>query len=258
MVLKSAFWIVCLTAVTLHAAFLDDDMDGVANEEDRCPNSAITDIVGADGCAVDKVVFKKEHHFDFSIGYVYSRVDSNTSQDAQSLSLGYHYGDFSAYLYTSNYNLQTGASGVDDTTLAFYYRRTFTDYALKAGIGGYIPSDSGSGNRTDYFFTARATRYLDLYDLSAEYQHTFMQDDATTDSDRLTLSLGYIPTQKSYTSLSWTTQTSIYGGEEALQNISLYASYFWSSHWFVSGEVSKGISDTAIDYSAAVKVGYYF
>ena len=50
----------------------------------------------------------------------------------------------------------------------------------------------------------------------------------------------------------------IYEGEEALQNISLYASYFLNSHWFLSGELSKGMSDTAVDFSGTVSVGYYF
>ena len=256
--LKKFFLVLLLTSVALQAAFLDDDMDGVANEDDRCPNSALTDIVDASGCEIEKVTFKKEHHFDISLGYGYSRVDENSSQDAQSLSLGYYYGDFSARVYTSNYDLQSGESGIDDTTLALYYRWSSSSYTLKTGVGGYIPSDSDNQNRTDYFLTARVTRYLGLYDISAEYQHTFMRDDNTTDSELLTLSLGYMPTPKTYMSCSFTNQTSIYEGEASLQNITFSGSYFLNSHWFFSGEVAKGLSNSATDFSYAVNAGYYF
>ena len=256
--LKKIFVVLLLFATGAYAAFLDDDMDGVANEDDRCPNSALTDIVDADGCAVAKVTFKKEHRFDISVGYAYTRVDENSSQTAQSLSLGYYYGDFSAWLYTSNYDLQNGESGIDDTTLALYYRWKKPTYTFKAGIGGYIPSGSENGNRTDYFVSARAIRYFDVYDLSIAWQHTFMQDDATTDSDRITLSAGYTVTPEMYASLSYTEQSSIYEEEGNLRKISLYAGYFWNSHWYLTGELSKGLSESATDFSGAVSVGYFF
>jgi len=247
-----------LIGTLAHAAFLDDDLDGVANEDDRCPNSALTDIVDADGCAVEKVTFKKEHHFDISVGYLYAKVDANSSQNAKSLSVGYYYGDFSAWLYTSDYNLQSGESGIDDTTLALYYRWKQPTYTFKAGAGGYIPTESQNGNNTDYFVTARVVYYAGFYDIAAEYQHTFMQDDATTDSDRLTLSTGYAFTPKSYASLSYTEQSSIYEEEANLRTLSLYVNHFLNEHWFLSAELSKGLSDSATDFACGVYVGYYF
>lgn len=246
-----------VAVVTLHASFLDDDLDGVANEDDRCPNSALTDIVDADGCAVAKVTFKKEHHFDITAGYLYVKTDENSSQKTKSLSFGYYYGDFSAWLYTSDYNLQSGESGIGDTTLSFYYRWKEPTYTFKAGVGGYIPTDGQNANSTDYFVSTRFIYYVGFYDIAAEYQHTFMQDEATTDSDRLTLSAGYTFSPKSYASLSYTEQSSIYE-EENLRTLSLYASHFMTDYWFFSVELSKGVSDSATDFVSGLSVGYYF
>lgn len=255
---KALVTLFLLVGTLSHAAFLDDDLDGVANEDDRCPNSALTDIVDADGCAVEKVTFKKERHFDISVGYLYAKVDEDSSQNAKSLSFGYYYGDFSAWLYTSDYNLQSGESGIDDTTLALYYRRREPTYTFKAGIGGYIPSDSQNANSMDYFVTARVIRYVGFYDISAEYQHTFMQDDATIDSDRLTLSAGYAFNPKSYASLSYTEQSSIYEEESNLRTLSLYVNRFLNDQWYLFAELSKGLSESATDFAYGLYIGYYF
>ena len=244
--------------VQLHAEFLDDDMDGVPNELDRCPHSVLTDIVDATGCRVDQVHFKKEHHFDITLGLSYSKPDDNTTQSAQSLSLGYYYGNFSAYFYTSNYDLQNGESGVDDSTLAFYYRRIDGNLGFKIGAGGYMPTGDAADNKTDYFLTGKISYYRDVLDLTLDFQHTFMQDIDTVDTDRLTLSAGYLLSSKAYGSLSYTKQNSIYDTDERLNSVALYLSYFFNYHWFVSGEISRGVSDAATDFSSVVNIGYYF
>ena len=242
----------------LYADFLDDDMDGVSNEEDKCPNSAFSDIVGADGCKVDSVVFKKEHHFDISVGLSYSKNDDTQSDNAQNFSLGYYYGNFSSYLYTSNTNLQNGQSGVDDTTLSFYYKKADNEILYKAGAGFYLPTSDINNNQTDYFLSAKILYYLDDYDFSIELQHTFMKDTDTKDTNRLSLSAGYILSDKTYTSLTYTTQDSIYADEKRLQNATLYLNYFFDTHWFVSGEFSLGLSNSATNEYVGMRVGYYF
>ncbi len=245
-------------ASLLYGAFVDDDMDGVANEDDRCPDSALTDIVGADGCAVKRVAFRKEHLFDLSVGYSYIRYDANLSQDSKSLSLGYRYGNFSALLYASDYDLKTGESGAGDTTVAVYYRGESGDIAYKAGVGCYLPTDEGSGNRSDYFIESRIVYYLGAFDGSLAYQHTFMQDIGTRDSDRLTLSVGCLPGEHLYTALSYTTQRSIYRDEKSLQSAALYIGYAIGREWSLSAELSKGLSESASDLSYGMRLGYYF
>ncbi len=258
MLKKTSFFLLICFVFTSEAAFLDDDLDGVANEDDLCPNSALTDIVDATGCSVGKITFKKEHHFDITAGISYSKFDDNNSQTAQSISLGYYYGNFSAYFYTSNYDSKTGESGIDDSTLAFYYRKVQKDIAYKIGIGSYIPTNDADGNEADYFFNTKITYYMDPYDLTLDLQHTFVNDNASEDTNRLTLTLGYLFSQKGYSAFSYTWQNSVYADEKDLENAALYISYFIDEHWFISGEVSLGISESATDFSSVVNLGYYF
>ncbi len=256
--IKGIFLYLILLAPLLYGAFIDDDLDGVANEDDMCPNSALTDIVGMDGCKVEKIKFKKDHHFDVSLGFSYSKFDDNLSQNSKSISLGYYYGNFSAWFYTSDYDLKTGESGAGDTTIGLYYRGEFKNIGYKAGVGSYIATDGNSANKSDFFVESKLIYYHKSFDSTILYQHTFMRDSGSKDSDQITLSGGYLVSEKIYTSLLYTIQTSIYKGEQNLQNIAFYTSYNLSKHMFVSGELSKGLSDSATDIYYVLNLGYYF
>ena len=256
--LKKGIVLLFCTFLGLHAQFVDDDMDGVANEDDLCPNSALTDIVDAKGCAIDKVAFKKEHHFDLTLGYSYSRFDSDTSQHSQSLSLGYYYGNFSAYFYTYNYDLQNGESGIADSTLAVYYRQIDGQIAFKFGAGLYIPTSDALENKTDTFLSTKLTYYYQKYDFTLNFQHTFMNDTNTVDTDRLAVSIGYVLSENTYISLSYSSQNSIYENEGDIDTVALYGSYYIDKHWFVSNEISLGLSESATDLYYIFNIGYYF
>jgi len=243
---------------TVNAAYLDDDMDGVENGDDLCPNSALTDIVDERGCVVEKLTFKQEHRFDIILGYKYAKVNEEYSQSGQSLSLGYHYSNFSAYFYTSNYDINNGESGIDDSSLSFYYRLNKNDFSFSLGAGVYIPTYDSAGNKSDYFVKTRVTRYVGLYDFSIDIGHTFMHDEGTRDTDTFSLSSGYLASEKSYFSISYTNQNSIYEDERNLQSISLYAGYFFNEKLFLSTTISGGLSESATDFSYSLNVGYRF
>ncbi len=252
----SLFLITVMTS--LYAFYLDDDMDGVENADDRCPNSAITDIVDAHGCATSQVTFKQEQHIDISLGYVYTKYTDKTSQTSQNLSLNYYYGAFSAWLYSSTYNTQANESGLDDTTVSFYYRWIQPKYSLKIGLGSYLSTSSQNGNKTDYFITAKAIHYVEEYDFSAIYQHIFMRDKNTKGSDSLSLSTGYSLTPNSYISLSYIVQTSIYQDGTDLRELTLYLSHFLNDNYFINGEILHGLDNSTINKSYSINIGYFF
>ncbi len=256
--LKKTFLIYLIFYTYLHAEFIDDDLDGVANEDDLCPNSQLTEIVDSKGCGIKKITFKEDDHFDISVGYTYLKEDANNSQRFQSLSIDYYYKNFSIWLYSSKYNSQNIENSFDDLTLAVYHRWLYPSYNIKMGFGSYIPYNSNGGNKTDYFVTIKGMKYTKKYNFIAEYQYTFMYDNTTQNSNRLTLSVGYNLTSKSYSSISYSKQTSIYKNEKNINNITLYYSHFWNSNWFITGEIVKGLSSSSVDYSTSLSIGYYF
>ncbi len=255
---RAIFLSLLFFAVVVNAQYLDDDMDGVENEDDLCPNSAITDIVDERGCVIEKVDFKSGHHFDITLGYKYARLDEEYSQTSQSLSLGYYYENFSAYFYTSNYDLNSGESGADDSSLSFYYRIENGKFRYRFGVGVYIPTYDSADNKTDYFTRAKVIYYRDNFDFSFSLGHTFMQDIDSVDTNSFTIGVGYMVTQKRYISLSYKNQDSIYANEENLQDLSFYVNYLFNEHVFLSTQLSAGLSKSSADFSATVNIGYYF
>lgn len=251
-IIKILLLLVFFTVNSQAKLFLDNDLDGVANEDDKCPNSKITDIVDKDGCAVDKVAFKKEQHIDISIGASQSKVD-NSWQNSQDLSLGYYYGDSSFWLTLSKYSDEN----LNDLTFAYNYYLNYTNYTVTLGAGAYIPLNSDSNNKTDYFLSAKYTYYFNNSALSAEYQHTFSKDTDTQDSNALSVEYGYLFSQNLYVALSYSIESPIYKGENKIQTIGLYTNWHLNKNWYISADFKKELHIySKIAYS--VTLGYYF
>lgn len=251
-IIKLLLSIIVLSINLQAKIFLDNDLDGVANEDDKCPNSKITDIVNKDGCRVDKVVFKEENHIDISISLGQDKVD-NIWQSSQNLALGYYYKNSSFWLTISNYE----SDNSQDLALAYYHYINNSNYTITLGAGAYIPLNSENSNKTDYFLSAKYTYFLNSATLSAEFQHTFSRDTDTQDTNSLTLQYGYLFNKSLYIALSYNLESSIYKDESNLQNIGIYTNYHLNRNWYISTDFKKYIQNSS-NLSYSVTVGYYF
>ncbi len=230
--------------------FLDNDLDGVANKDDKCPNSKITDIVDKYGCAVSKVVFKEDKHLDISIGISRDKSSGNW-QNSQYLSLSYYYGNSNFSITASKYS----SNNSNDLTVAYYYYINNPKYCISLGAGTYIPFDSNDKN--DYFLSAKYTYYFYNSVLSAEYKHIFSRDVGTKDSNSLTVEYGYLINKKLFIALSYSLENSIYENKNNIQTIDFYTNYHFNKNWYISGDLQKNVSSSS-DISYTVSLGYYF
>jgi hypothetical protein len=243
----------------LFAEFLDDDIDGIENSQDKCPDSKITDIVDEDGCSIERLIYKKEHYFDISVGISYTKFDTNSSQTAQSLYLSYYYGENLAInFYTSNYDLDSGDSGIDDSTLGINYMMEYDNSYYSMGAGLYLPTFDIEGNEVDYFLKAKVALQKEDFSFSLYLQHTFINDTLTQDTNTITLSSGVNINQSLYTSLSYTIQDSIYKNQDRLKTIELYGSYYFNNSFFINSSLSFGLNDYSIDKSYQISLGYSY
>ena len=67
--MKKTIFSFLLIPFVLQANFLDDDMDGVENSFDKCPNTLFSDIVDKYGCAKKSLEFSLSKGGDISLGY---------------------------------------------------------------------------------------------------------------------------------------------------------------------------------------------
>jgi len=266
-------------------AYSDMDMDGVADSVDKCPNTPLTDLVDINGCPIKtvKVSQKTKSHFDIVVGanYAGSNFVSTPSSDtySSSLQLDYYYKDFSLQASTSYYKTDSDGyseSGMNDSFVgAAYNFHPLKALTLRVGAGALLPTYSTSlnNNNTDYVGSLNASYLFGKINIFAGYVFTQVNDDdvvVTTNNgansynvvynntNAYSVGLGYYLTNKLYVSGAYNQTESIYKGVEDAKTVSAYAYYSIDKNWFMNFSYAYGLSDSASDNAASVKLGYYF
>jgi len=266
-------------------AYSDSDMDGVEDSLDKCPNTPFTDLVNSNGCSIKKLSPKiNYHHFDIIVGanYTGSNLVNSPAIDNYSASLqaDYYYKDFSLQATTSYYTVDSSdghnTHGMNDSYVgAAYTLHPIKDLSLRFGAGVLLPTydNSLNNNKTDYSASVNVSYMLDKVNLFGTYIYTNINDDDVTvylsdgssynilynDTNAYSLGLGYYFTNSFYLSGAYNQTQSIYKNITTdAKTLSTYIYYGIDKHWFVNLAYAYGISDTASDHAASVKLGYFF
>ena len=275
-----------LFSLNLHA-FTDSDLDGVDDSVDKCPNTPFMDIVDINGCTKKSLLKNpaataSKHHFDIIVGASYSGTDYNqlnrNDTTATSLQADYYYKDLSVQASTSYYhskdtNGRTN-NGFYDTFVGASYRiRATKDLKFYVGAGALLPTydTSLNNNNTDYKASASFSYYLDKINIFGGYSYTQVNDDdvvvvgnnGTTaynyqNTNSFNGGIGIYATNRLYLSASYFEGDSIYFGYEKIKSASLYGYYTIDSHWFATFSYARGLSNTATDNYASIRLGYFF
>ncbi len=273
--MKKGLFVLILSVVTLFA-YSDSDLDGVDDALDKCPNTPITDLVDANGCSIKSVIIKER--FDIIFGLSYSeinyRLNEKTDTYTTSLQADYYRDNlsfqFSGSYYSSSDTAGYDKNGMNDTTIAAYYRwKPLSSLTVSTGFGIIFPtyeSDLGN-NKTDYSISINPSYRIDDINLFGGYSYTFIGDkDVVSGASSIqyqnrsayTLGIGYYFMPKLYASLSFYDSDSIFKGVEDIKNISLYAFYTLDEHWFMTFSYANGLSDSTSDNYLSARVGYAF
>lgn len=251
------FILFSLLIVNMLAASIDNDMDGVDNDMDQCPNTPFFELVDKRGCSIQKIPVKEEYHFDIILGGGYVETGNGTSDTLVSFMADYYYKNFIVTLFTQSYSQNNTYAG-NDLYLYTNYKLKIDDFTVKVGPGMVLPIASDSNNKTDYFFNINMNYKIDKYDINLYYKYIFMHDDLTQDIDTKAISMGYYLLDTTYINLAYSKERSIYETIEDVENVTLMLNQALDRNWFVNLRVSHGLSESASDLSAIVSLGYYF
>lgn len=261
-------------------AYIDSDMDGVADGIDRCPNTPFSDLVDINGCTKKSLI--SPHHFDVVAGVNYSDSDyhtlNKTTTYSSTLQVDYYYKNFSLQASTTYFS--TDGSGYSETGLydsfigASYQFKPAQNLSLRLGAGVLLPTYDSSlnNNNTDYSATANLSYSLESINIFGGYTYTMINDDdvylvdvsnnVTTvnyqDTNSYNIGLGYYMTDRLYVSGSYNVSNSIYKGVEDIKTASTYLYYSIDEHWFSTFSYAYGLSDTASKNYASLRLGYFF
>lgn len=269
-------------------AYSDLDMDGVDDAIDRCPNTSMTELVDIHGCTIKNL--ESAHRFDIIVGASYSQINpaqEKTDTLSSSVQADYYYKNFSLQASTGYFNSDssiTTTSGQSDSFLGAYYQlNPLKLLTFRLGGGLILPTyDSGlDNNKMDYSVSADVSYLFKGMNLFGSVAYTLINDDDTsyldTNGSTVTLvyqntfafnaGIGFYPTDRLYTSLAYNHSDSIYktiedssgvNTLEPLETVSAYLFYTIDKNWFTTVSYAYGLSDTASDHFAALRVGYYF
>ena len=279
--------VLLLSALSL-LAYSDYDLDGVDDTIDRCPNTSMTELVDMYGCTIKNL--EGDHHFDVILGASYSQIDPTTQEKTDTLTTSiqadYYYKNFSLQASTAYFNSQSSisSSGQTDSFIGAYYQlNPLNSLSLRVGGGLLLPTyDAGYGNnKLDYTASASLSYLFNNINLFGSYSYTMINDDDAsyldTNNDQVDIyyqntnafnvGIGFYPTDRLYTSVAYNNSDSIYdkivtadstNTVEPLETASAYLFYTIDIHWFTTVSYAYGLSDSASDHFAAVRLGYYF
>jgi hypothetical protein len=254
--------LILLTMSITLLAYSDYDMDGVDDKIDKCPNTPFSDLVNTSGCTTKSL--ESPHHFDIIFGINYSQTSYETLENAdtlsQSLQIDYYYKNFTLQASSSYYNSQSTTynnSGTNDSFLGAYYKLNPVDnLTLRLGAGAIIPTYKSDLNNNNTDLTAN---------VFGGYSYTVVNDDDIVaenvtyqNTNSYNFGLGFYPTSKTYLSGAYNSSDSIYKDVETISTVSINAFYNIDAHWFTTLNYAYGLSDTASDNYASLRVGYYF
>jgi len=269
---------------TVLFAYSDADMDGVDDSIDKCPNTALTDLVDINGCTKTVLTPKKNnHHFDIIVGanYTGSNFTSTPTTEtySSSLQVDYYYKNFSLQASTSYYVTDSDGyseNGLNDSFVgAAYNFHPMDALTFRVGVGVLLPTydTSLNNNNTDYAASLNLSYMLGKLNIFGGYIYTQINDDDVVltlnggsstqnivyqDTSAYSIGLGYYLTNKFYVSGAYNQTESIFKNVEDAKTASLYAYYSIDAHWFMNFSYANGLSDSASDHAGSIKLGYYF
>lgn len=281
--MKKIVSIALVLATTSLLAYVDTDFDGVEDGMDLCPNTSFTELVDIKGCPIKSLV--SPHKFDIIVGASYSDINNQSGSQTQTLSssvqFDYYYKNFSLSASTSYFD--TSSDGYSDTGLndsfvgASYTIKPTDSLFIRLNAGVILPTyeTTLNNNETDYTGSVSLSYKVSEVSLFGGYSYTVINDTDVSVTDQngtsttityqntaaYNVGVGTSITDKLYMSVSYNLANSASGLDESYQDIetaSLYGYYGIDTHWFTTFSYARGLSDSASDNYASIRLGYIF
>ena len=251
-----------LALLPLHA-FEDDDIDGVENSQDLCPNSSFDDIVNEDGCAENE---KYLGEFTLVLGSDVNFDDTTTTDYTFFTNYQYNQWDFSLYnsQQSSLDNNNNEVQSTGDLYFSSGYSISKNNFHSKLTLGVKIPTGSSevSTQETDYFsnlsMSYAVNEKVALFS-SLSYTVTGDNNESTYHNPLgYSVGLGYMVSENWYSSLSYQQSNSIYEDGEDYQSLSLFNSYNFTDNFFATLDYTKGLDNLSYDQTISLRLGVTF
>ena len=244
----------------------DQDLDGVPDSMDRCPNTPFLNEVNLHGCTTTILILPDETESDsmtLTLGYGFSTnedLSKREEQDTAKIQLSYYHNNWSYSLRTGHYAHNEG-SGILDTSFKIKKRVELAkNLKLGLGVGIRLPSYDFVGNKTDYTLYSSLRYYpSSSYSIFSGYNHTFIKDEKIVtplqDTNNFYIGAGEFFTPNFYANISYSYFESKFTNRHASKSLGSTIYYKINKKWFTTLSYRREFDDDLHD-SLMLKVGY--
>jgi len=248
-------------------AYIDSDMDGVADKNDTCLDTPLSDLVNANGCTIKVLDNEFILSLVYGVNYTESARQSNSDMKVGSLS-------FRADLYYKNYYFETYTaiyaysgddadiiSGLYDTYVGGGYQDDFFDSLfVSGGVGIILPTykEDTITNITDYKVQGSVSYIKNRAAVFGNYSYTLINDTSLIgdlqNTHAYSVGAGYYFKEMIYASASYNFANSVYKSMEDIETVSVYSSFNVTKNKSFILKYSYGLSQSVSTNSFSILI----
>ncbi len=233
-------------------AFIDEDLDGVDDSVDKCPNTPFDVLVNKYGCPIDEPIYKGILFVESGLGFL---NDNSENINFLTFSVAYSFKEFyfsisPTYFFNSN-------SGIGDTFIYGSYSKFINNFFVNIGMNIQLPTGNSYFSENSYNFTPLFS--IDYFkgnlDYFVFYGYTIRTNSDLQNSHNLSLGTGYQFTDKLYLNLSL---DFIFSKNQSKEYISIFGIWDLSEKYYLSLNYDYGLNENAIKNLLLLKIGVSF
>ena len=250
-------WIVCCLVAALFAnEYNDDDLDGVPNGLDRCPNTPFSDIVDEYGCSIERLIKPKSYDIYFEYAYIKDNDYTDFQENNYVFNITIYHNNFDIS-FIGNYYNNNFKKGFSDVNINGGLRFTPTPmWDLYIGVGIDLPIYNRDGNFFDYNFYMDNEYYYKGVKFFVGGYYTFTRDKYK--EKRLSNTYGVYSGLEMYYK-TWSFDLALLYSKSKFEsyNNSLYMKLEKSlkKGYYIYTNFSRGLSNKAIDTIVSIGFG---
>ncbi len=282
--------VLCAFLSTIHA-FQDQDLDGIEDKYDICPNTPFDAKVDRFGCAVIPKQIQQaraNQHLTLSIGTTLLRDTRYDDDSSLNFYANYQFSHWNVSvsntrsMTNTDYN-EDYINSDNDIYLSIGYTIYMPNTLFKFSLGSKITSDSENNDKqkkypafsndyetqnlneerdNDYFGAINLDHFITKrQDVFLYYSYTNSGDSSVYDYEdysSFSVGSGYQVTPSFYSALSYNYTGSIYQDGDPQENITWFNNYSFNKNFFITGSYSYALDDYSYENTYTISLGARF
>jgi hypothetical protein len=245
--------------------YSDNDIDGVDDSIDLCPNTAFDQLVDKNGCPQNKL-FPGKLILQIGSDTSFNQIDETISN--LNIYANYMIKEWNFSLSNSNYYVTNLANDIAENSLYLTTGYTVVKDKIRARFSlgtkfDLTNRDSNEQKRDNDYYTSVNVEYYfaKKQNLFFYYSYTLSGDSDTVDYQNfqsLSAGYGYAMTDKWYTALSYNYAQNYYPDTDDYKAVSWFNSYRFSETTYAILNYAHTFDDISYSHIVTFSIGFYF